>query len=346
MPDPLDEIAGQVRGEMSRIDAQEPRDLDGNVIEPWDFVPVEGGERARMAFVDGGNAALDESASFIVSLNRVCFTLYEGERRAEGGSTSEFFSFTSFFSSGGSTRSEARMFAGAGAGAERWMPDEEDLRVGVADADHRSRAAALPRKFAEWKLATWAAINELGEGDILVMDGPLQAGFEGNEGKYARELYDMAESKNVALCGLSKTSMATTRSGQTLLPPVHKAGLEARGRSRWYVPVGSQGGRWRSLVVRLHEESDYVFRLEILDKQYEREAGRVVSSLAANSRDPSIPGYPYGAIEADNVARVRGGHVSAARNSLMTKLMAAPEWGAYERSARSIDMHGRLNRVV
>ena len=341
----LDDLAGQVRGMLSRMDAQEPVDMDGNPIEPGHFLPIEE-KPAKIAFVDGGSASIDESASFTVSLNRVCFAIYEGERRVapSGGSAAEFFSLTAFSRRGEAVRSEARLFADQA--DERWMPDEEDLRVGVVHPDQRARTASLPRKFAEWKLGLWTAVNELQDGDMLVMDGPLQTGFEDNEGKYARELYDMAESKNVALCGLSKTSRAMTKTGQALLPPVHKAGLEARGRSKWFVPVGSRGGRWRSLIVRLHEESDYAFRLDILDSQYGKHAAKAVAALAANSRDPSIPGYPYGAIEADNVARVRGGHAVAAKNALMARLMSGPEWRAYEMSSRSTDMHGRLNRVV
>ena len=342
----LDELAGQVRGMVSRMDAQEPADMDGNAIEPGQFRPIERQEPAKTAFVDGGNALVDESPSFVASLNRVCFTVYRGEsRETPDGSAAEFFSLTTFSKRGEAVRSEARLFSEPG--DERWMPDENDMSVSQVSSDQRARIASLPRKFAEWKLALWAAVNELDRGDVLVMDGPLQAGFEGNEEIYAHKLYDMAESKNVVLCGLSKTSMAMTKSGQVLLPPIHKAGLEARGRTKWFVPVGSGGGgRWRSLVVRLHEEADYVFRLDILENQYKKEAGRVMSSLAANSTDPSIPGYPYGAIDADNVARVRGGHATAARNALMAKMMSCPEWEAYDRNAKSTDMHGRLDRVV
>lgn len=341
----LDELAGQVRGMVSRMDAQGPEDMDGNAIEPGQFRPVGSEEPAKTAFVDGGNAQIDESASFVASLNRVCFTVYRGEyRETPGGSAAEFFSLTTFARRNDAVRSEARLFSEPG--DERWMPDEDDMRVSPVSSDQRARISSLPRKFAEWKLALWAAVNELDGGDVLVMDGPLQAGFEGNEGRYARELYDMAESKGVVLCGLSKTSRAMTKSGQVLLPPIHRAGLEARGRTKWFVPVGSGGGgRWRSLVVRLHEESDYVFRLDILESQYQ-EAGRVAASLAANSTDPSMPGYPYGAVEADNVARVRGGHAAAAKNALMARLASGPEWEAYDRNAKSTDMHGRLNRVV
>ena len=342
----LDELAGQVRGVVSRMDAREPTDMDGNAIEPGQFLPIASGEPAKTAFVDGGNASISESPSFVASLNRVCFTVYRGEKRETPGcSAAEFFSLTTFSRRGGAVRSEARMFSEPG--DARWMPDEDDMRVSQVSSDQRPRISSLPRKVAEWKLALWAAVNELGEGDVLVMDGPLQAGSEGREEKYARELYDMAESKKVVLCGLSKTSRAMTKSGQVLLPPIHRAGLEARGRTKWFVPVGSGGGgRWRSLAVRLHEEADYVFRLDILENQYEKEAGRVMSSLAANSTDPSIPGYPYGAIDADNVARVRGGHAAAARDALTAKMMSGPEWEAYDRNAKSIDMHGRLDRVV
>ena len=332
------------------MDAHEPACLDGEPITPDMFLRISDCEPARTAFVDGGNAPVDESAAFVASLNRVCFTMYQGERRVEpkGGSVAEFFSLTEFSRVEDKTRAETRLFPQAG--ESRWLPDEDDLASGVASMDHRSRIASLPRKFAEWKAAASVAVEELDDGDMLVVDGPLQTGFEGNEAKYARELYDMAEAKGVTLCGLSKTSRAMTKAGRLLIPPIHRVGLEKLGRTRWFVPVGVEKGgddRGHSLVARLHEESDYVFRIEILDKQYNDDtAERVVASLAANSRDASIPGYPYGAIEADNVARVRGGHAQAAKDSLQASLMSSPDWPAYERNAQAVGMHERLNQVA
>lgn len=345
----MDDMAEKMRSVVAEMDAHGPSDLDGNPITPDQFQRIKDCEPAKTAFVDGGNGVVKASAAFTASLNRVCFTMYEGERRIEArdASFAEFFSFTEF-KRRDKTFSETSLFPRAG--DEGLMPDEDDLTANVASADQRSRIASLPRKFAEWKMAAGAAIGELDSGDILVIDGSLQTGFEGNEAKYARELYDMAEAKDVTLCGLSKTSMAMTKAGHLLLPPIHKAGLESLGRSKWFVSVGTQkdgDDRGHSLVVRLHEESDYVFRLEILDKQYSEEtAARVAASLASNARDASIPGYPYGAIEADNVARVRRSHARAAENSLLANFMYFPEWGAYERSAQSVDMHDRLNQVA
>ena len=347
--DPLDGIAERIRSVVTRTDSREPSDLDGNAIKTEQFLPITDGKPAKMAFVDGGNAVVDESVDFIASLNRVCFTMYEGERKIEpkGESSAEFFSLAEFSERDGKTFSETRLFRQSG--DARWLPDEDDLSMVVPSSDQRDRAPYLPRKFAERRLAHGVAVDELDEGDMLVIDGSLQTGAAG-ETKYAYELYDMAVSKNIILCGLSKTSTVMTRAGHPLLPPIRRVGCESN-HSKWFVPVGAQKGggddRWRSLVVRLHEDSDYVFRLDMLDAQYSEEtAGRVAASLAANSRDASIPGYPYGAVEADGIARVRQSQARAAKYSIQAALMTGPEWGAYERNAQAIDMHERLNSVA
>lgn len=345
----MDEIARHILDTAARMDSCEPADLDGNPITPDDFRKISDCKPARTAFVDGGNAQVDKSAAFVASLNRVCFTMYEGERRTEpkGGSVAEFFSLTEFSKAVDNTRAETRLFPQAG--ERHWLPDEGDLSLEVAGVDEHDRAASLPRKFAEQKAAASVAVNELDRGDVLVVDGLLQASI-GNETKYSRELYDTAEDNGVILCGLAKTSRTMTGAGRLLIPPIHRVGLEKLGHTTWFVPVGTQkswNDRGYSLVARLHEESDYVFRIEMLRNQYSKSvAERVVASLAANSRDASIPGYPYGAIEADNVARVRGGHAQAARESIQASLMASPEWPAYERNVQAVSMHERLNQVA
>lgn len=350
MGSPLDEMTDGILSMVSRMDAHEPSDLDGKPIEPGQFLPIKDREPSKIAFVDGGNKIVDRLPSFTTSLNRVCFTMYEGERRIEpkDARSAEFFSLTEFAKRQDRTIAETRLFHRAD--DKHLMPNEDDLAIVIHKTEQRAVAEYRPRKFAEWKLATSVAIDELGSGDILVIDGSLQTGSE-KETNYAHELYNMASSKGITLCGLSKTSRVMTEAGHLLLPPIRKAGLKALGRAKWWVPVGAQKGggddKGYSMVVRLHEDSDYVFRLEILKEQYDKEtADRVASSLASNSRDSAIPGYPYGAIEADSMARVRSSYARAARNTLLAGLMSHPEWREYERNARAVDMHDRLNLVA
>ena len=56
--------------------------------------------------------------------------------------------------------------------------------------DHnRSRTMSAPRTFAEWKMAAAVVQRELGEGDVIVLDGTLPAGY-GGEAWLADALYD------------------------------------------------------------------------------------------------------------------------------------------------------------
>ena len=85
-------------------------------------------------------------------------------------------------------------------------------------------------------MATDVVKNELSAGDILVIDGSLQEAFQ-NESKYTGELYDLAESKGIIICGLSKTSRLYTNSGASLLGAVKQISDQV-DFERWFLIIG------------------------------------------------------------------------------------------------------------
>jgi len=58
------------------------------------------------------------------------------------------------------------------------------------------------------------------------------------------------------------------------------------------------------MIVRLHSSAKHCFRFEIFNEQSLVDFGRVVGILCNASKDISLPGYPYGLIKADKLARV------------------------------------------
>ena len=124
------------------------------------------------------------------------------------------------------------------------LPNPNDLSFDSTDSritegtqrPDLARVASITRRFAEWKMATDVVKNELSAGDILVIDGSLQEAFQ-NESKYTGELSDLAESKGIIICGLSKTSRLYTNSGASLLGAVKQISNQV-DFERWFLIIG------------------------------------------------------------------------------------------------------------
>ena len=338
-------------------------------------------EPRRIAFVDGGNALLAEAPAFLIGMNRVYYSLFRGNERQRPAlrPRMEFFScLTAGTSAGRATapaalrRSPSRpaadappaarclysvkLFAHAPGDRSR-LPPDDDLRITEEDIKKQgtSRAGLLgvPRKMAEWAVADSVVDSELAAGDMLVMDGTLQSG-SGRESGFAARVYKRAVRKGVVVCGLAKTTTLTTVDNR---PLVHRASEVATaaglGAKRWFVRIGERAtanDMAYTFIVRLHEKSAYAFRFGILAEQYwamgKDAVESVMASVAANSRDIAMLGYPYGAIDADRFAKVRMREASMYRNMLDAGLMGRPGGADIAAQVRSMSAHQVLNRVT
>ena len=212
-----------------------------------------------------------------------------------------------------------------------------------------SHFASLSRRFAEWQTALLVVESELESGDVLVMDGSLQTSFK-NEKHYAEKLYAAAVSKGVIVCGLAKTSLLVTESGHPLLARIAEIAQDVP-YGMWHVQVAdrlspdSEG--YSCSAVRFHKESRFVFRFEILRDQYKEmtpdEVNSVFGSLAENSTDVSMIGYPYGALDADRFAQVRTNELSMYRGYARVEMLKRPEWRRMQAYDTSLAVHDVLN---
>ena len=220
---------------------------------------------------------------------------------------------------------DGRGIGGGGGGDHGVDTPSPDTRRPATD-HNRSRMMSVPRAFAEWKLASAVASKELGEGDVLVLDGTLQTGY-GGEARLADALYDTARRRGIIVCALAKTTTIMGPGGVPVLYAAHEA-ARAAGLRAWYMPLARrvQGdGSGFVLAARLHPHSRFTYRLEVLRDQYDLlhdagDLGGVVGSIAANSGDPSFPGYPYGLVSADRYARVRGAEAAVYRRVLLAEI--------------------------
>jgi len=312
----------------------------------------------KIAFVDGGDGPLEDSPNFLITLNRVYFSIFQGRNRVKPKENPRV-QFLSYVTSNITTLKgkktisyETKLFPHT-ENDKRYLPSESDLTSNTESTSvlQGARLNSLGRRFAEWQLALHVLENELEKGDVLVMDGSLQTNFK-NEIRYANRLYDRAIEKGVVICGLAKTSRLITESGDPLLARVEEIS-EAVPFGKWYVKVAeevSADDRGFMLAVKFHEKSRFVFRFEILREQFgemtHEELNSVLASLAENSQDVAMIGYPYGAIDADRFAQVRMDELSMYRGFVMAEMLKRPEWKKLQKYSASLSAHDRLNEVT
>ena len=314
----------------------------------------------RIAFVDGGNQPLLEAPNFSVQLNRVYFNFFKGRRRVTSITLPqriEFFSLTSaqfrrdqiFFDT--SLYPLSKEF-------EDFMPDSNDLSfnstdrrltVGSSRADI-ARVATIARRFAEWELSRHVVATEMEEGDVLVMDGTLRTAFA-NESKYAKDAYAAAKMKGVIYTGFAKASRLFSTTGLSLTGALRKLAEDsAVGPSWYYYPIAeslSPEHEAAIFIVKLNGQSRRVYRYEIQAEQAKslgaQATDEILSQLAANASDLSLPGYPYGLIDADDNARVRYEEIETYRVTLLSEISKLGSSSKFLRHMESIDTHSVMN---
>lgn len=329
------------------------------LITPSEFSEIKQIENPRkIAFVDGGDGPLQESPNFLITINRVYYSIFRGKARVKpkGNTRVQFFSYvTTNIENQGEKKKvsyNTRLFS-HNSSDSKFLPLESDLKSQTESTSvlQGARLNSLGRRFAEWQLAIHVIESELDKGDILVMDGSLQTSFK-NEVKYAKRLYDAAMQKGVIVCGLAKTSRLITESGDPLLARIAEI-AEDVPYDKWYVKVAeevSSDDAGFMLAVKFHPKSNFVFRFEILRDQFFQmtpdEVNLVLASLAENSQDVAMIGYPYGAIDADRFAQVRRDELSMYRGFLFSEMLKRPEWKKFQKYSASLGAHDVLNGVT
>jgi len=317
----------------------------------------------RFAFVDGGNQELVGAPNFSVQINRVYFCVFDSDKRLLPRSMPnkiEFISATSSVFRDGEIHFDTFLFP-ISPEFEDYLPDEEDLSFSSTDPSFVfgrmradiSRVASIGRRFAEWSFSRSVVEEELDEGDVLVCDGALRAAFT-NESRYLNECFDSAERSGVVFSGLSKSSRLFTDTGLSLLGALRSL-IEGSDLSYdlWFyhpvVRISSPDHRAALFIVKLHPRAEHVFRYEIYREQAEALSGddlnEVLSGLSENSKDISLPGYPYGLVDADYYARVRNSELERYRMILLSELSRQGKWDKFERYIHATDTHQILNRL-
>lgn len=265
-----------------------------------------------ICFVDGGNIELIKMPNLSVHLVRVAFVIYQNGKK---------IAFK---------RKEVKVIA-------KFLPDKNaysiksspDILPEIAfsstdntlgGGSHRASISIMgdvARRFLEIELAKEACAH-LKAGDIILRDGTLQSSVTG-EGRFLNELYSAASEKQITIMSFAKSCSLLTKKGNSAISALQSIAPDGKW---FYYPVAEINHPDHMVELyfaRLHEKSKYIFRIEFYKKsKYNIE--EVMAILAENSKDAQLPGYPYGLIAVDKLAKVDEKEAEVYRMKIMAKI--------------------------
>jgi hypothetical protein len=203
-----------------------------------------------------------------------------------------------------------------------------------------SKIGGICRRFAEISFCK-EIINELSHGDIIVLDGSLRCCVT-NENELMQELYDKAAEKGVVVSALAKTSRVFSDQGSCFITELKKFGIKGLW---YYYPVAEFNDpnyQARISFAKLNERSSYIFNFEQYKGQ-EDKIKEMISILSKNSNDAVFPGYPYGLILADKLARISNKERDYLLTMFQTK--AGKEWSKIKEHLNVLDAHDILDSI-
>jgi NurA domain len=335
-------------------------------LQKGNFYEIKTPETERkIAFIDGGNQEILPTPEYSVQVNRVYFNIFKDNKRiilqSHIPKRIEFLSFTSSKFDGNNIFFETKI-SPVNEKFVKYLPDEIDLRANALEEDVKvgtqagmERMASMARRFAEWTIAEHIIDTEMDKGDIIVKDGSLQTSHI-NENKYVERVFQKAKDKGVIFTGLSKTCRLTTINQISLIASIQKLAIETNIQyDKWcYYPVARVRERRSEqksviMVVKLNRNAVTPYRFEIFKEQADQmnneEIFDIVSTIAINSRDIMIPGYPYGLIDADMWARVKNEEVESYKTRLYSEISKMGYWETLNPHIKAIDTHDKLDEL-
>ena len=292
----------------------------------------------RIAFIDGGNAEIIGSANFSLNLIRLCYVVYQNNKKIMAkqfdifafvqalDKNNEIYYKTSFFNIKNSVELDEISFSSF----------DHTLMIGLNRAGIGSVANAI-RRFSELKLAKLVADEKIS--DVIVLDGSLQ-GTLTNENKYLVEVYGSCSKNNVVLTALSKTSSLFTDNGNLLSVVLDNISI----LQAWFyypiVEIDNANHKAEMFFAKFHDKSKHIFKFEIFNVQRAK-AEEIVNVLASNCVDPTFIGYPYGLVEADRIARISNNE----KESLKTMFLIKLKNKNIDKYLSSVNAHEILDRI-
>ncbi|MEM4268473.1 MAG: DNA double-strand break repair nuclease NurA [Candidatus Woesearchaeota archaeon] len=269
--------------------------------------------RRIVCFIDGGNAALISAPNFAVDIIRAA-AVFQDTQRIQKVVVSECIHLARTIDEGKIIKSICYALKNS-----EHLPGEICFAKSDLGSEHDvASTAGVLRRILELNLANNMVLR-LEEGDILVLDGTLEAKSL-IEKEYLEQLYNSANKKNVLVCGLAKTTTLLTSRGDAATVAL----LKRVPNGTWCFKVGEVCSEMHNAAVffvKLHNAAKYAFRLEVSKSQMQTvDIEKLAGYFAYFSKNLAFPGYPYGLVKADHCARVKNHECQSIRTQLVASL--------------------------
>ncbi|MGM5482205.1 MAG: DNA double-strand break repair nuclease NurA [Nanobdellota archaeon] len=303
----MDEIFRELDKTIEKANTDKAETLDeseGNLINPDNFSTITPLTTTKsLGFVDGGSSCFIESPSFCLGFIRTICVVMKNKK------TEQIIHNESFVLAQATNKNDKIHFATKHFKSKNTKKELEDFEIDSLDQKLTPEQERVPvskmidisRRLAEIRLAI-DTVKKLESGDLIILDGNLKVMYKG-EKALLDELYEQAKEKEVLVLGLAKTNNTLTKNGDTLTSAL----LKKTDKKEWYyypaIETKSKQHNADVYFIKLHKNSEYVFCCDI-EKNKLSSIQKVMGVLAHYSNDASFPGYPYGLIKADKIARV------------------------------------------
>ena len=282
----IEEVSKRVRKAEGNFAAFEDRRYSPVEFSDKNYREIGKASGRTLLFVDGGNSEILQMPGTSLQIMRNAAVVMKGNKLL----LSRKREFYVLATSDGKQSATAKIFSGGG-----------EISEVSAGRTELGRFCDVIRRSSEIRFAT-EMLDEVPRDAVAVLDGSLEV-VNPIEKTQLEGLYGAARGKGVSVAAMSKTTRLMTEKGE----PYPAMLNERAGSRKWYyhpvAAIKSEDHRAEMLFARLHEKSDHAFRTEIYGRDRDKMPG-IVSELAENSRDLTFPGYPYGLILTDKLARV------------------------------------------
>lgn len=264
-----------------------------------------------MLFIDGGTAELIALPHLTMSMIRVCGIVQQAKKTV------------------------IRKEYVAVAGEQCSIMDMEGNEIPACQellkqmkGEENGMTMSIMRRCMELQLA--AELGQRYRPELIVLDGTLQAEHAAEKGL----LEQLAQLP--CIIGVSKTSALVTETGM----PVSIALQRMTALPSWYyVPIAENHATVIGMA-RFHPKARHCFRIDLFQGQ-KGQWDNALSALKSMSNDAVFPGYPYGLILVDALARIS----EQEKEMLLAQLQVQPQWKGLLPMLAAMDAHEILDRL-
>lgn len=235
-------------------------------------------QNKKIAFIDGGSGEITGSSSYSLQLIRIASTSYKSTEK-EDSNLEEFHVLA----------------IDNGSFIDLYYQPAQELpeRINLEEEDKPWQACNLVRRLAEIKHLE----EVMGDADIVVLDGSFESKHS-KEKEYLEKVFEKAKETDNLPVALSKTNNLVTDKGRPASYALLEKAREYNYLREWFYVFSTN-----ELFVKLNKDTSEVFKLDFIPSQLDK-VKQILPNLAFNASDPLFKGYPYGLVDADDIARV------------------------------------------